>query len=172
MNRKVIILGSLAFISLLVFVWARGFGTDPHAVPFMLAGKPAPDFHIKRLDTGEEVSLSQFRGQPVVLNFWATWCGPCKMEHPTLEWAAKAYQGKVVMLGIVFEDTEENTRKFLKTHGWSFTQLFDAKSTVAVDYGVAGVPETYFIGRDGIIKGKYAAPIDQGTMMQRLQEIL
>ncbi|HEX4802478.1 MAG TPA: TlpA disulfide reductase family protein, partial [Myxococcaceae bacterium] len=66
----------------LVIVLAKGFGRDPHEVPFMLRGQPAPSFALKTLQTGEIVSLEKLRGKPVVLNFWSTWCGPCRVEHP------------------------------------------------------------------------------------------
>lgn len=149
---------ALAVIGLLVFVLFKAFGTDPHEVPFKLVGQPATNFKIKRLDTNEFVTLDQFKGKPIVLNFWATWCGPCKLEHPVLDLASRKYGKDVVFLGIVFEDNEENTKRFLADNGWSFPQLFDPKSTVAVDYGVSGVPETYFITSDGIIQGKVPAP--------------
>lgn len=169
---KVGVVGALAVVSLIVYVMARGFGTNPHEVPFMMNGAVAPEFSIKRLDTGETVTLSQFKGTPVVLNFWASWCGPCKQEHPVLEWGARQFKGRVVFLGIVFEDSEENTRRFLKENGWSLTQLFDPKSTVAVDFGVAGVPETYFIKKDGTILGKYAAPLDEILLGARISDIV
>jgi cytochrome c biogenesis protein CcmG/thiol:disulfide interchange protein DsbE len=164
---------AFAVVLFVVFVMFKGFGNDPHAVPFLLTGKPAPAFHMKRLDTDEMVTLETFMGKkPIVLNFWATWCGPCKLEHPTLKWAGERYKDDVIFLGVVFEDTEENTKKFLRENGTPFTQLFDLKSTVAVDYAVSGVPETYFINRQGIIVGKYAAPIDPQTMDERIREIL
>jgi cytochrome c biogenesis protein CcmG/thiol:disulfide interchange protein DsbE len=173
MKRTIAVAVALSVIGFVVYVMAKGFGTDPHEVPFMLTGKKAPNFTIKRLDNDTIVSLDQFKGQPIVLNFWATWCGPCKMEHPVLDWAAKEYGGKAVFLGIVFEDTEVNTKRFLRDNGWSFVQLFDPKSTVAVDYGVSGVPETYFINREGIIVGKYPAPFtDPREFVARLSEIL
>ncbi len=172
MRRGIVLAIAIAAIGLVLWVMFKGFGTDPRAVPFMLTNKPAPEFQIKRLDTGEMVKLSDFKGQPIVLNFWATWCGPCAMEHPVLEWGAKRFKDKAIFLGIVFEDSEENTKDFLKRRGWSLTQLFDAKSTVAVDYGVAGVPETYFINRQGVIVGKIAAPLDQETLVSGIAEIL
>jgi cytochrome c biogenesis protein CcmG/thiol:disulfide interchange protein DsbE len=173
MKRPLGVAAALLIIGFVVYVMAKGFGTDPHAVPFLLAGKPAPNFTIKRLDNDTTVSLKDFAGRPMVINFWATWCGPCKMEHPVLDWAAKNYQDKAVFIGIVFEDNEANTKRFLKENGWSFVQLFDPKSTVAVDYGVSGVPETYFINKEGIIVGKYAAPFtDPRDFNQRMSEIL
>ncbi len=173
MKRTAAVIAAVAVIGGLVAVLAGAFGKNPHEVPFKLAGKPAPDFHIKRLDNDEVVSLSSFKGRPVVLNFWATWCGPCKYEHPVLDQAAAEYGDRAVFLGIVFEDTEANTKAFLKKNGWNFPQLFDPKSTVAVDYGVSGVPETYFINRDGIIVKKHPAPfVDPRVFADWLQEIL
>lgn len=170
---KWFILGAFALaLGAMVWVFGKGFGTDPHAVPFHLAGKPAPPFTLKRLDNQQPVKLADYIGRPIVLNFWATWCGPCKQEHPVLEWAYQRWSNDVVFLAVVFEDSEENTIKFLRQNGGSWPQLFDLKSTVAVDYGVAGVPETYFINRQGIIVGKYPYPIDPRTMTARVEEIL
>ncbi len=149
-----------------------GQAYDPHAVPFEMANQPAPLFTMKDLRTGEPVSLKDYIGKPIVLNFWATWCGPCKLEHPSLEWAHRKYGDRVVFIAIVFEDNEENTKRFLEENGGSWRQLYDPKSTVAVDYAVAGVPETYFINRQGIIVGKYPYPIDPPTIAQRIEEIL
>ncbi|MEW5738289.1 MAG: redoxin domain-containing protein [Myxococcota bacterium] len=173
MKKQVAVGSALAVIALVVYIMAKGFGTDPHAVPFLLSGKPAPAFTIKRLDNDQLVSLADFKGKPIVINFWATWCGPCQTEHPVLDWAAKKYANDAVFLGIVFEDNEQNTKRFLARNGWSFVQLFDPKSTVAVDYGVSGVPETYFIDRHGIINHKVAAPfVDPREFAAHMETIL
>jgi cytochrome c biogenesis protein CcmG, thiol:disulfide interchange protein DsbE len=164
---------ALAVIALVVYVMAKGFGTDPHAVPFLLAGKPAPNFTIKRLDTGATVSLSDFKGKPIVMNFWATWCAPCKYEIPVLEYVSRQYADRVVFLGVVFEDTEQNTKRFVVENNWSYTQLFDPKSTIAVDYGVSGVPETYFISREGVIVSKTTSPFsDPRELIALMKPIL
>jgi cytochrome c biogenesis protein CcmG, thiol:disulfide interchange protein DsbE len=164
--------GVAVVVGLLFFAFARGFGRDPHEVPFMLKGKPAPDFKLTRLDTGEAVTLAQLRGQPVVLNFWASWCGPCKMEHPTLTRAARRHQGQARFFGVVFEDTAEDARKFARPIDPSFPQLLDPQSRMAVDYGVTGVPETYFIDAEGIIRDKYIGPLlDEAELTSRLQAV-
>ena len=157
-----------AVAGVLLFVLAKGFGRDPHEVPFQLRGKPAPDFTLKRLDTGAPVKLSDLKGKPIVLNFWASWCGPCKMEHPVVSMAARRYGQEFQFFGVVFEDTEENARGFAGTPDPSFPQLFDERSRMAVDYGVTGVPETYFIDAQGIIRDKVAFPIDPRTMAEKL----
>jgi len=172
MKRAAGLLAALSIIGLVVFVMAKGFGTDPHAVPFMLAGKPAPNFTIKRLDKEGIVSLEQFKGRPVVINFWATWCGPCKYEQPVLDLASETYKD-VAFIGIVFEDTEANTRRYLQETGTPYIHLYDPKSTVAVDYGVSGVPETYFINRQGIIVKKSISPFGSPQEFdQQIREIL
>ena len=157
-----------AVTAVLLFVLAKGFGRDPHEVPFQLRGKPAPDFTLKRLDNGAAVKLSDLKGKPLVLNFWASWCGPCKMEHPVVTMAARRYGQEIQFYGVVFEDSEENARGFAGTPDPSFPQLIDERSRMAVDYGVTGVPETYFIDATGIIRDKVAFPIDPRTMAEKL----
>lgn len=167
----IITLGALAICGALVLVLNAGFGRDPHAVPFLLAGKPAPPFKLRDMASGKPVSLEELRGRPVVINFWASWCGPCKVEHPVLEWGAKQFGSQAQFLGIVFEDTEDNAQGFLQDMGLSFPQLIDPKSRISVDYGVSGVPETYFITPDGVIMTKHVGPIDPQTLTQRIQEL-
>ncbi|NOJ82789.1 TlpA family protein disulfide reductase [Myxococcus xanthus] len=164
-------LGFVALCAGLLFVLFKGFGRNPHEVPFMMKGKPAPDFALRALDSGEKVSLADLKGRPVVINFWASWCSPCRVEHPVLEWGARQYGSQAVFLGVVFQDTDDNARGFLQQYGASFPQLVDPRSRMALDYGVAGVPETYFIDPNGIIRGKHVGPIDPQTLALRIQEL-
>lgn len=150
--------------AVLVVILYQGFGRDPHEVPFMLQGKPAPHFTLKRLDNGETVSLEQLQGRPLVINFWATWCAPCLQEHPVMVWGAQALKDQAQFLGVVFEDKPENALRFIAQNGGSMPQLVDPKSEMAVDYGTSGVPETYFIDAKGIIRGKHVGPIDPDTL--------
>jgi cytochrome c biogenesis protein CcmG/thiol:disulfide interchange protein DsbE len=118
------------------------------------------------------VTLAQLRGRPVVLNFWASWCGPCKLEHPTLARAARRYQSEARFFGVVFEDTTEAARTFAQPLDPGFPQLIDPQSRMAVDYGVTGVPETYFIDADGIIRDKYVGPLlEEQELASRLRAL-
>ena len=155
----------------LLGVLARGFGSNPREVPFMLKGQAAPPFTLRSLDSGMRVSSEQLKGRPMVINFWASWCGPCKMEHPVLEWGAREFGQQAQFLGVVFEDTEDNAQQFLSQMGASFPQLTDPRSRMAVDYGVAGVPETYFIDRQGIIRGKHVGPIDPQSLANWMRDL-
>jgi len=157
-----------AVTAVLLFVLAKGFGRDPHEVPFQMRGKPAPDFTLKRLDTGAPVTLADLKGKPLVLNFWASWCMPCKAEHPVVAWGAKRFGQDVQFYGVVFEDTEENARGFAGNPDPNFPQLYDDHSRMAVDYGVTGVPETYFIDAQGIIRDKVAAPVDPRLLAEKI----
>jgi cytochrome c biogenesis protein CcmG/thiol:disulfide interchange protein DsbE len=174
LNRRLgVALAAVAAVAgALLYAFASGFGRDPHQVPFMLQGKAAPDFTLTRLDTGETVTLAQLRGQPVVLNFWASWCGPCKLEHPTLARAARRHASQARFYGVVFEDTPEAAREFARPLDPSFPQLIDPQSRMAVDYGVTGVPETYFIDAEGIIRDKFIGPIvDEQEVATRLDAL-
>jgi cytochrome c biogenesis protein CcmG/thiol:disulfide interchange protein DsbE len=171
MKRWGITLSAVLICGALLIVLLKGFGRNPHEVPFKLSGKPASPFTLRALDSGKAVKLEDFRGRPVVINFWASWCGPCRLEHPTLEWGQEQFGDQAVFLGIVFEDTEENARQFLREMGASFPQMVDPRGRVAVDYGVAGVPETYFIDTHGIIQGKHVGPIDRQSLINRLRAL-
>lgn len=161
-----------ALAGVLLLVLAKSFGTNPRAVPFMLAGKPAPAFTVKNLNTGERTSMDAFKGRPMVINFWASWCEPCKREHPFLEWGAREYGQEAQFIGVIFEDTEENAQKYLGTFGTSIPQMLDPSSRMAVDYGVSGVPETYFVDANGIIADKHVGPIDPQSLTLQIRNLL
>ena len=116
------------------------------------AANTAPDFTV--LDgEGKEVKLSDFFGKPIVLNFWASWCPPCKAELPDFEDAYKKYDGEVVFLMVNMTDnrmeTVEVAKDFIKTYGYDFPVYFDVSYEAAMVYGVRSIPQTYFINAEG-----------------------
>ncbi len=163
----------VAIILGLVYVLGHGFGSDPHEVPFMLTGKPAPDFELDAVgEQGRRVKLEQLLEKPLVLNFWSTWCLPCKAEHPVLEWGHQKFGDKITFAGVVYQDTRENVDAMLAQTPAAYLQLFDASGRAAVDFGLAGVPETYFISTDRVIRHKHVGPIDAQRLAQRVAELL
>jgi cytochrome c biogenesis protein CcmG, thiol:disulfide interchange protein DsbE len=151
-----------AAVALLTAVLAFGLTRDPGGPPSSpLIGKRAPDFELPLLDGGGVVRLSDLRGQVVVVNFWASWCAPCRDEHPHLQnaWTRYRDQGAVI-LGVMYQDSAEGARAYLEELGGDWPILQDPGARAAIDYGVFGVPETVFIGPDGIVAHKVIGEVD------------
>lgn len=170
MNWRSAILGAVLVVPLLV-VLALGFGQDPHEVPSVLEGQPAPAFALTTVD-GTPLSLAALRGKPVVLNFWATWCRPCKLEHGLLQQSARMYGDRVQFVGIVYQDELDAVRGYLKEGGDAYPQLMDQGSKIAIDYGVAGVPESFFIDAQGNIRRKQAGVLTPDVLHSTLDQLL
>lgn len=151
-----------------------GFSPGINLEPTLIRqdNRPAPDFTLT-LSDGRVVRLSDFRGRPVVINFWASWCAPCRAEAPTLEEAQKRYAERgVVILGINLWDTEEAAAEFRKVYGQTYPSGPDSRGKIAIEYGVSGIPETFFITPDGMIAAKFVGPLPIGTMETLLVEML
>lgn len=159
------------------YAMLRGLGTgsyDPHGVPSALLGKPAPDFTLPPLEGAERPALaaSDLRGvgRPVLVNFFASWCVPCVIEHPQL---MRLSREGVPVLGVAYKDKPEDALGFLKRHGNPFTRLgMDQPGRVAIDWGLYGVPETYLIDKEGIIRWRWAGPMTEDTLRAELQPLL
>lgn len=116
---------------------------------------PVPGITLPTFD-GRRVSLTDFRGHPVVLNFWASWCIPCAEEAPILEAMWHEFRGRgVVVVGVDTQDLEPPARRFLARHGITYMNVRDPDGSLARLFGTTGVPETFFAGSDGLIRGKF-----------------
>jgi len=162
----------LAVVPVLVLL-AYGFRTDPREIPSPLLGKPASPFALTTFD-GKSISLDSHRGQVVVVNFWASWCIPaCYDEAPSLERAWRAYRDRgVVLVGVNIQDKEEPARRFLAQFGHTFPNAPDPSGRVSVDYGVYGVPETFFIDRQGQVRFKKVGSVTDELMQQYVEKLL
>ena len=170
MNWKILIGGGVV-LAPLFWVLAQGFGVDPHAVPFALGGEPAPEFELATL-TGEKVRLSDYRGKPVVINFWSTWCEPCKAEHDLLQQGSAFYGEDVVFLGVLYQDTPEAASAYLSERSNRFPHLLDPETRVGMDFGVSGVPESFFIDAKGRIRHKEAGVVSGSLLKYQLSMLL
>jgi cytochrome c biogenesis protein CcmG/thiol:disulfide interchange protein DsbE len=135
---------------LLVALLWFGFGRDPSLVADPLVNKPAPDFSLAST-SGRIIRLHSFRGRPVVLNFFASWCVACKLEEHYLVQADKNWGKKVTLLGIVYQDSSSAAAAFTRDQGGRWIDLVDSGAVTAINFGVTGVPETFFINRHGVI---------------------
>lgn len=138
---------------------AFGLTRDATVLPSALVGKEAPAFHLETVE-GDTVRLDDLRGKVVVLNFWASWCIPCRTEHSVLLRASRAWPAEnVAVVGIVYQDSRPNARRFMEALGGDWPSGLDPASRTAIDYGVYGVPETYFLSADGRVARKQVGPV-------------
>lgn len=172
MNRFILPLG--VFL-LLVVLLGVGLSLDPREVPSPLIGKPAPQFELPQLhDPGKTLSPQALRGKVWVLNVWASWCTACREEHPVLSEFAKS--GLVPVYGLNYKDQRDDALAWLKRFGDPYqVSLVDTDGKVGIDYGVYGVPETYLIDKQGVIRYKRIGPVTpeilQKTVVPLIQEL-
>ena len=134
--------------------------------------KPAPDFTLQDLD-GNTVRLSDFRGKVVFLNFWATWCPPCRMEMPDIEALHRKYRDRdVVVLGVDIQENANTVRAFIGEGGYTWTFALDTSGEVATIYQVRGIPASYFIDKKGIIRALSIGAMTGQTMEMKLAQAM
>ncbi len=162
----------IILFALLIFVTAYGCSEKKESTPEKTEPKKAAEFTLTLFD-GSVFRLSDHRGKPVVLNFWASWCGPCKREAPELEKAFKKYSDKgVVFLGVAVQDTEEDAKKFIKKYGLTFPTGLDSDQSLTDLYGVMGVPTTFIINKEGIIVYTHLGAVTEDLLEDELEKLL
>jgi peroxiredoxin len=134
-------------------------------------GKPAPDFALTDLQ-GRRIHLSSLRGKVVVVNFWATWCGPCKEEFPELQKAASQLSDDVIVLALDQSESAAKVEQFRDQFGATFAILLDSRNAVAEAYRLQGIPDTIFIGRDGVVRDVALGPLSAGTFRYKINQAL
>jgi cytochrome c biogenesis protein CcmG/thiol:disulfide interchange protein DsbE len=162
----------LAAVPLLALL-AYGFKLNPRDVPSPLIGRPAAPFTLTSFD-GTRVELGALRGKVVVLNFWASWCYPaCYEEAPALERGWRAYRDRgVVVFGVDIQDKDEAGKKFIADFGLTFPNALDPTGRVSVDYGVYGVPETFFVDAGGRVRAKHVGGVTDAVFRREVERLL
>jgi len=161
-----VLLPALAVLALLAY----GFTREPRYLESPMLGRPAPAFTLALFD-GRTLRLEDLRGQVVFLNFWASWCPPCRAEAPALEMAWQRVKDQGVMfVGISTQDEEDRARGFLDEFGITYSNGHDPGGRIAIDYGVWGLPEAFFIGPDGRITYKHIGTLGPGLIRAKLEE--
>jgi len=160
-----------------------GLTRDPLAIPSPLPGTAAPDFALAVFapgdgptarPVGDTVRLSSYRGGVVVLNFWASWCLQCRDEHEALSTVANAFAPRGVrFFGVLYNDFPGKGLRWIEEmRGQSYPSLHDPRTRTAIDYGLYGVPETFFVARDGRVAYKHIGPISEGLLVHKLDSLL
>ncbi|MGZ8782529.1 MAG: TlpA family protein disulfide reductase [Gaiellaceae bacterium] len=145
-----------------LLAWKLAQGESEVTSELSRGGTPtAPQFTLERLDGKGDLALASLRGQTVVLNFWASWCGPCKDEAPVLEDASKRWQGKgVAFVGVDVKDFRGDARDFLARYGVTYPNVYDGKGSTIGRYGVTGYPETYLIDARGRVRYRITGAVE------------
>lgn len=166
--RKLVI--TLLAVIPLVWLLAYGFSRDPRYIPSPLVARPAPNFSLTLFD-GKKLRLEELRGKTVFLNFWASWCPPCRAEAREIEAIWRRLKDKdVIFVGIDIQDKEQDARAFLKEFGITYPNGRDDSGKIAIDYGVWGIPETFFIDPQGRITYKHVGTLGEAIIVAKLNE--
>jgi cytochrome c biogenesis protein CcmG/thiol:disulfide interchange protein DsbE len=156
-------------ISALVVVLVLAFRRAPQDLRTGTVGKPAAAFSLQKLDGTGMLTLAPSDGKVVVLNFFASWCIPCKEENPALVRVYERYRASdVLFVGVLYQDARDSGLKYVKDNGVTWPTASDDDGRVAFSYGVFGIPETFFIGADGVIAG---GPIDETTLVNGIDTL-
>jgi cytochrome c biogenesis protein CcmG/thiol:disulfide interchange protein DsbE len=159
------------FLGLAVFLGV-GLGLNPREVPSPLIDKPAPAFRAALLaEPGQSIANADLAGKVWVLNVWASWCAPCREEHPL--WVAYAKQSPVPIYGLNYKDKADAGQAWLRQLGNPYAQsLTDPDGRIGIDWGVYGVPETFVIDRMGIVRYKHVGPITLDVLRDKIDPLL
>lgn len=176
-RRLLVALPAIVFAALAgLFLYQLESGSDPHKLPSALLGKPVPDFALPPLDgiTADGKAVPGFAstdlrtpGKVTVVNVWASWCVPCRQEHPVLSLIEK--DPRVRLVGLNYKDQPENARRFLAALGNPYSAIgVDEKGRVGIDWGVYGVPETFVVDATGTITYKFVGPLSEKALRETL----
>jgi cytochrome c biogenesis protein CcmG/thiol:disulfide interchange protein DsbE len=171
-RRLILALWLLAGVAAILAFLTVSVARPAPPVDTPLVGRPAPPFDLETLDGGR-LSLAELRGSPVVLNFWASWCIPCREEAPILRAADAEYRARGLrIVGVVYQDSAGNARDFMGRYGQTYPGLLDPDGRTAIDYGVFLIPETYFIDAAGVVRARRGGALTAEDLRLQIQKIL
>jgi len=164
--RAAIVVTMAALVVVLVLAFRRA----PTDIKTGTVGRPAAAFTLQQLDGNATWSSETAKDKVLVVNFFASWCIPCKEENPALVRVYERYRASdVVFIGVLYQDSRESGLRYVRDNGVVWPTVIDDEGRVAFSYGVFGIPETFFVGRDGIVAGRHIGPIDEATLIRGIE---
>ncbi|MEP7334548.1 MAG: TlpA disulfide reductase family protein [Actinomycetota bacterium] len=164
-------LGALAVVLGLLGLLVWKIASDD--APVARVGEPVPRFDLPALSGGERIAVADYIGKPMVINFWASWCVPCRREAPLLEGAAKRYADRVVFIGVDVRDFTGDAKDFVAEFGLSYLIAYDGPAKLWEPWGITGLPETFFVDRSGtIVAHKVGEISDEAELDEAIRKTL
>ena len=137
-----------------------------------MVNRPAPDFSLTTFK-GTTISLEDLRGKPVVINFWASWCPPCRVEAPLIERTWRAYKNRgLIFLGVNIQDRKEDALNYIREFAITYPNGPDPTGEISIDYGVSGLPVTFFVSRKGEVVRRWVGAIEKSVLISSIEEIM
>ncbi len=137
-----------------------------------MVDRPAPDLSLTTFN-GATISMAGLRGNPVVINFWASWCPPCRLEAPLLERTWRTYKDRgVIFIGVDLQDREGDSLRYIREFNITYPNGLDSTGEISIDYGVSGLPVTFFISRKGKIVRRWVGDIEKRVLISSIEEIM
>ena len=178
LRRLLPVVATVAALSAL-FLFGLLRGSPDRDIPSNFLGRQVPNFDLPvfercMAEVGPRLTLDEVRDRPMVINFWASWCGPCYEEAPHIQRAHERYGDEVLFIGIQTQDRDARAagRAFIERFDLTFPNVFDGDSRTSIAYGLFGVPETFFVRADGTVAYKHVGPVDARLLTERVEALL
>ena len=170
-----LIIISISLILGIIFLFAKGLTNDKSTSSksgFTRVGEKAPNFEFNSIINSKDITLSEYIGDPLVINFWASWCPPCREESELLEKTYKELTDqKIKFIGINIQDTEIEAKNYISEFNITYPNGMDIDGRISIDYGVIGLPVTFFINKDGIINTRWVGAISKSELYSNISQI-